>query len=136
MEKEFDFSNHQVGDKVYHVVRGWAVIEQKEQNFFSVKGEAVYYNGKLRELHENPTIYPFNPFEQTEERMVEVYLEVDNIWIEKTLIKELKNGEALCWIQNKLSAHVWKKWREIQPKKELTTKEKIDILWEKHNNNG
>jgi hypothetical protein len=39
MEKEFDFRNHQVGDKVYHITDGWVFIEKKEQDFFFVKDQ-------------------------------------------------------------------------------------------------
>ena len=135
MKKEFDFRNHQVGDKVYHIIHGWAKIEHKEQNCFHVKATSFYYDGKSRENYENPTIYPFNPFEQTEERTVEVYNNHWKSWEKRVLIKKLKNGKVLCWNTDNIAAHVWDKWREIQPKKELTTEEKIDILWEKHNNN-
>ncbi len=137
MEKEFDFKNHQVGDKVYHIFYGWVKIEYKEQNCFYVNAQLFYYDGKSRIIDENPTIYPHNPFEQTDERIVEVYDEtIGNIWRERVLVKELENGEALCWEDEyKSDAYAWKEWREIQPKKELTTEEKINILWEKHNNN-
>jgi hypothetical protein len=134
MEKEFDFKNHQVGDKVYHIVHGWVKIEKKVGDFFYVKAQSYNYDGKYREDNENPTIYPHNPFEQTEERMVEVYNYHWKSWEKRVLIKKLKNGEALCWNTGNRNAYVWDKWREIQPKKELTTEEKINILWEKHNN--
>ena len=137
METEFDFRNHKVGDNVYHIIHGWVTIEYKEQNSFYVKTQSFNYGGKFRGNDKNPTIYPLNPFEQTEERMVEVYLETDNIWQEKILIKELKNGKVLCWLDAcKAAAYVWNKWREIQPKKELTTEEKIDVLWKKFQENG
>jgi hypothetical protein len=136
MEKEFDFKNHQVGDKVYHIVHGWVKIEKKVGDFFYVKAQSYNYDGKYREDNENPTIYPHNPFEQTEERMVEVYSDDGECWEKRILIKEIKNSKVLCWAkgEDKTDAYVWDKWREIQPKKELTTEEKINILWEKHNN--
>jgi hypothetical protein len=136
MEKEFDFRNHQVGENVYHIVYGWVNIEYKEQNCFYVNAQLFYYDGKSRISDENPTIYPFNPFEQTEERMVEVYSDDGECWEKRILIKEIKNSKVLCWAkgEDKTGAFFWDKWREIQPKKELTTEEKINILWEKHNN--
>ena len=137
MKTEFDFKNYQVGDKVYHIVHGWVKIEYKERNCFFVKTQSFNYDGKFRESEENPTIYPFNPFKQTGERTVEVYNDNNDNWEKKVLIKELKSGEVLCWLDAyKAAAYVWNKWREIQQKKELTTEEKINILWEKHNNNG
>jgi hypothetical protein len=134
MKTEFDFKNHQVGDKVYHIFEGWGTVQYKEQNSFYVEAQSFYYDGKSRISDENPTIYPFNPFE---ERMIEVFNDHGDFWEKRILIKEIKNGEALCWEdEDKTDASFWDKWREIQPKKELTTEEKIEILWEKHNNNG
>ena len=132
MEKEFDFRNHQVGDKVYDIVDGWVTIEYKEEDLFFVKGQSFIYNGKLRQNDENPTIYPYNPFE---ERMVEV--KTFGGFVPRELLKILPNNSVLCWdSEEKKYTTIHKEWREIQPKKELTVDEKILILWEKHQENG
>lgn len=136
MTKEFDFRNHQVGDKVYHITRGWVKIEHKEENRFSIKVEAYSFNGKIRQSDENPTIYPYNPFEGNGERVIEVYSGFNRNWVKKDLIKELDNSKALCWNRDKLAATVWDKWREIEPKKELTTEQMVLILWKKFQENG
>jgi hypothetical protein len=141
MKTYFNFKDANIGDKVYHVVNGWSTIVVKTQDYFIVECDgfklSFSFNGKRNNWDKKTSIYPFNPFVQTEERMVEVCKDYNDNWENKVLIKELKNGEVLCWEDEyKTDAYVWKEWREIQPKNELTTEEKINILWEKHNNNG
>ena len=132
MQKEFDFRNHQVGDKVYHVARGWVKIKKKYEDFFYVEEESIYYNGKFIDTDENPTIYPYNPFEG---RMIEVKKIVG--FVPRELIKILPNNSVLCWnSEEKKYTTVHKEWREIQPEKELTIDEKILILWKKHQENA
>lgn len=132
MEKEFDFRNHQVGDKVYHITRGWVKIEHKEKGLFFVDRKSYYYNGKFVTIDENPTIYPYNPFEG---RIIEVNTGFHK-FEPRELIKVLTNDKVLCWDQEKEAAYVFNKWREIEPKKELTTEEKVLILWKKFQENG
>jgi hypothetical protein len=133
MEKEFDFRNHQVGDKVYDIIDGWVKIEHKEQYCFFVKAQSVNYNGKFRESDENPTIYPHNPFHG---RMIEV--KKIGGFVPRELLKILPNNSVLCWNveEEKKYTTVHKEWREIQPEKELTLDQKILILWKKHQENA
>lgn len=132
MEKEFDFRNHQVGDKVYHIVNGWVKIKKKYEDFFYVEEESIYYNGKFIDTDENPTIYPYNPFE---ERMINVKKIVG--FVPRELIKILPDNSVLCWeSEEKKYTAIYKEWREIQPEKELTIDQKILILWKKHQENG
>ena len=132
MEKEFDFRNHQVGDKVYHIIDGWVTIQKKEKNCFYVKAQYFNYNGRFSNIDENPTIYPHNPFE---ERMVEV--KTFGGFVPRELIKILPNNSVLCWnSEEKKHTTVHKEWREIQPEKELTIDQKILILWKKHQENA
>jgi hypothetical protein len=133
MEKEFDFRNHQVGDKVYHIIDGWVTIQKKEQNCFYVKSQYFNYNGKFSNIDENPTIYPDNPFGG---KMIEV--KIVNEFVPRELIRILPNNSVLCWGEElqKEAAFVWKEWREIEPKKELTIDEKIFILWKNFQENG
>lgn len=132
MEKEFDFRNHQVGDKVYHVTRGWVKIEHKEEGLFFVEGKSYCYNGKFVTIDENPTIYPYNPFEG---RMIEV--KTFGGFVPRELIKILQDNSVLCWnSEDKKHTTVHKEWREIETKKELTIDEKIFILWKNFQENG
>ena len=56
----------------------------------------------------------------------------------RELIRILPNNSVLCWGEElqEEAAFVWKEWREIEPKKELTIDEKIFILWKNFQENG
>jgi hypothetical protein len=83
-------------------------------------------------MHENPTIYPYNPFE---ERMIEV--ETFGGFVPRELIKILPDNSVLCWNdEEKKHTTVHKEWLEIQSEKELTIDQKILILWKKHQENA
>ena len=140
MKTDFNFENAKVGDEVYHAVWGWTNISVKEKKYFEVFNcaEPFLMNGKRNLINVNPTIYPYNPFKQNQERVVEVFTTYGK-WVKRVLIAE-KDGKAVCWVlaetleeaKNKSEAQTWSEWREIQPKKELTFKEKVNLLWEKH----
>ena len=140
MKTEFNFKNAKEGDKVYHVSDGWTEITAINEKSFYIKGYyySFRFNGKFLEEDQNPSVYPYNPFEN-QERVVEVLTSYGK-WVKRVLIIE-KDGVALCWslaetleeAKNKSEATTWKQWREIQePQKELTQEEKINILWEKY----
>ena len=140
MKTKFNFKNYKEGDKVYHVLLGWCEITSICEQSFFIKGcyYSFKFSGKFTDEDLNPTIYPYNPFEQNQERVVEVFTTYGK-WVKRVLIAE-KDGKAVCWVlaetleeaKNKSEAQTWSEWREIQPKKELTFKEKVNLLWEKH----
>jgi len=141
MKTNFNFKDAKVGDKVYHVAMGWVTVSYNDGHNIGVNIFKTYnINGKENEKDENPTIYPFNPFEKNSERVVEVLYSYGS-WIKRVCIAE-KNGGVLCWSASvtieeakyAASATFWKEWREIEPEKELTQEEKINLLWEKFGN--
>lgn len=135
MKTEFNFKEYKVGGAVYHVTRGWTTIESIEKDYFEVENDgcAFFLDGKINTIDSYPTIYPYNPFEKNEEREIEVSNGGEN-WVKRTLIKRLDNSTSvLCWNYER-QAIVWDRWREIQPQKELTFEEKVNILWKKHEN--
>lgn len=136
--KNFDFKNAKVGDKVYHVVKGWIEIISTYPLAVETFDFKLYnLEGKEGEKDENPTIYPYNPFEKNSDRVVEVLSSYGN-WIKRVCIAE-KNDGVVCWnsaeslneAKYNTTATFWKEWREIEPEKELTQEEKINLLWEK-----
>lgn len=130
MKTDFNFENAKVGDKVYHVIWGWTEITEKKEKEFATAFCYSLYSGKKFHDDLNPTYYPYNPFEQNQERVVEV--SDDNLYfVQRTLILILPNNMAMCW-STKKHAVAWPYWREIEPQKELTQEEKINILWEKY----
>lgn len=132
MKTDFNFENAKVGDKVYHVSWGWVEVTDNDGSAFEIQDEYWYnYNGKFIDSNENPTIYPYNPFDQNQERVVKV-LDDNQGWIKRKLITELPMNKVVCWNENMTQVFLWSKWREIQPQKELTQEEKINILWEKY----
>lgn len=115
MKKDFNFENAKLGNKVYHIVLGWVEVTDNDGCAFEVCDEHWFnYDGKEKYEDENPTIYPHNPFEQNKERVVETSNFIS--WKEKTNVITCPRGY----------------WREIQPQKKLTQKEKINILWDKY----
>jgi len=135
--KNFNFKNAKVGDKVYHVAMGWVTVSYNDGHNIGVNIFKTYnINGKEDEKDENPTIYPYNPFEKNGERVVEV-LRTDG-WARRVLIAKRLDG-VVCWdnvesldeAQNIINTSFWKEWREIEPEKEPTQEEKINLLWDK-----
>jgi len=142
MKTNFNFKDAKEGDKVYHVAKGW--IEIIALHPWSVETyDFKLYNleGKEDEKDENPTIYPYNPFEQNQERVVEV-LNSYGSWIKRVCIAK-KNKGVVCWnsaesldeAEYSAKAIFWTEWREIEPEKELTQEEKINLLWENFGKN-
>lgn len=132
MKTNFNFKDAKIGDKVYHVVWGWTEIKDKNEKELQSGFGWFLFNGKKYNDDENPTIYPYNPFEQNQERVVEV--SDDNLhFVQRRLILILPNNMAMCWVKEK-HAIVWSYWREIQPPKLLTQEEKINLLWDKFGN--
>lgn len=133
MKTDFNFENAKVGDKVYHYRKGWTFLTEVKSNYISVDNDVnnFYPNGNLFPLDLNPTIYPYNPFENNQERVVEV-LDSQQGWIKRELIKITTENKAICWDKHKVKVFLWSNWREIEPQKELTQEEKINILWEKY----
>ncbi len=138
MKTNFNFKDAKVGDKVYHVAMGWVTVNYNDGHGFEIN-ECKMYNmdGREDSKDENPTIYPYNPFEKNGERVVEV-LSCYGSWIKRVCIIE-KNGGVVCWSTSTTleeakyatNATFWKEWREIEPEKELTQEEKINLLWGK-----
>jgi len=140
--KNFNFKDAKVGDKVYHVSMGWVTVNYNDGHGIEIN-ECKMYNmdGREDSKDENPTIYPYNPFEKNSERVVEVLTSYGS-WIKRVCITE-KNGGVLCWnisetledVKYAAETSFWKEWREIEPEKELTQEEKINLLWEKFGKN-
>jgi len=137
MKTNFNFKDAKAGDKVYHVAMGWVTVNYNDGHGIEIN-ECKMYNmdGREDSKDENPTIYPYNPFEKNSERVVEVFR--PDGWVRRVLIAEKLDG-VLCWIgaesleesKPEIYTSFWKEWREIEPKKELTQEEKINLLWEK-----
>jgi hypothetical protein len=137
MKTNFNFKDTKVGDKVYHIAMGWVTVNYNDGHGIEVN-ECKMYNmdGREDSKDENPTIYPYNPFEKNIERVVEVF--DCGKWVKRVFITE-KSGGVVCWnaaedFENSKEVTrttFWETWREIEPEKELTQEEKINLLWEK-----
>jgi len=138
MKTNFNFKDTKVGDKVYHVAMGWVTVNYNDGHGIEIN-ECKMYNmdGREDSNDENPTIYPYNPFEKNGERVVEV-LSSYGSWIKRVCVAE-KNGGVLCWSsaedlnesEYSSTATLWTEWRETEQPKELTQEEKINLLWKK-----
>lgn len=138
MKTNFNFKDAKVGDKVYHVNKEWLPIKSTYEDCFIVDDYEYYFSGiMVNSDHLLPTIYPYNPFEQNQERVVEVSINSE-LWTKRVLIA-VKSGVAVCWnnaetleeAKDEIYTCDWKIWREIQPPNQLTQEEKINILWER-----
>lgn len=136
MKTEFNFKEYKVGSAVYHVTRGWTKIESIEKDYFEVVNDGCpfFLDGRINTTDSYPTIYPYNPFEENEEREVEVMLidiETGKVKWEKRTSIYFNNNVAVC-LNDKGDPFIFYEWREIQPQRELSQEEKINILWKKH----
>ena len=59
----------EVGDYVYHAIRGWKKMLHINGRYISIEGTMGSFHtssGKFEPNNLNPTIYPYNPFDEND----------------------------------------------------------------------
>jgi len=134
MKNLIEFSKLKLGQKVWTIQDGYCQIS-------SFKNDDVYYpivagyhsyssDGKRCFKDEAPSLFLSNPFEDDDERLVEVRQAESDKWVKRVFIAK-NRGRFICFSNsetiensvNSMNLSFWNYMREIQPNLELTLKE-------------
>lgn len=134
------FDELKVGQKLWSIKQGEVTISKLSNNgvfpveAFSEGRETQYTeNGKFYPKDKYPSLFKSNPFESLKEepRIIEVYF--DNGWFEREAIGFV-NEYAIVINPYANAPYAIDRWREIQPKIELTIEERLEKLEKEINN--
>ena len=138
-----NFEKLKVGDKVFSTRQGWGEITSTGHTInypilvkFEKHSHSFTKDGKYESDNIYPELYLSNPFEQFQERVMEVS-ENRDVWSKRVVFME-KNGKYLAWdkaktletSKNSTDVSAWTYAREIEKQKvtlELTY-EQIESL--------